>query len=96
MTNPSDKSQRSDKTIDKSLETSFPLYKMSKVLGKGACGEVRLGFRVPDLHRVAIKIFCKRTTINLEDVIDMPNFLFIVLELLRAGSCLTRYSRRRS
>ena len=24
---------------------------VSKVLGKGACGEVRLGFRIPDLHR---------------------------------------------
>ena len=80
-----------------------------KVLGKGACGEIRLGFRVPDLHRVTIKIICKRTIvtdyidgdsssnllnevrilqsvnhpciINLEDLIDTPNFLFIVLEL---------------
>ena len=95
-----------------------------KVLEKGACGEVRLGFRVPDLHKVAIKIICKRTTvstfnggdsssnmldkvrilpsvthlciINLEDVINTLNFLFIVLEIAEAGSCLTRSSRRQS
>jgi len=93
----------------------FPLqltqkYTVSKVLGRGACGEVRLGFRIPDLHRVAIKVICKRTTstvssssqaimneveilrnvdhpsiINLEDVIDTPDFLFIVLELAEGG-----------
>ena len=84
---------------------------MSKVLEKAACGEVRLGFSVPDLQRVAIKIICKRVTtlnssdssynvlnkvrilqtvnhpciINLEDVIDTPNFLFIMLELAEGG-----------
>ena len=40
------------------MEDSFPpelntKYTVSKVLEKGACGEVRLGVRVPDLHRVA-------------------------------------------
>ena len=30
-------------------------YTERKVLGKGASGEVSLGFRVPDFHRVAIK-----------------------------------------
>ena len=78
------------------------------MLEKGACGEVRLGFRVPDLHRVAIKVICKHTIIttfnggdsssnvlnkvrihpciiNLEDVIDRPNFLFIMLELAEGG-----------
>ena len=39
-------------------------YKLSKVLVKGACGEVTLGFRVPDMHRVAIKIICKRTFVT--------------------------------
>ena len=34
-------------------------YTVSKVLGRGACGEVRLGFRIPDLHRVAIKVINK-------------------------------------
>ena len=44
---------------------------------------------MPDLHRVAIKIIFKHVTtfnggnINLEDVIDTPNFLFIVLELAK-------------
>ena len=83
-------------------------YRVSKLLEKGAWEKVRLGFRVPDVHRVAIKIICKQTIvttfngdsssnvlnniqilqsviylciINLEDVIDTPNFLFIVLEL---------------
>ena len=88
-------------------------YRVSKVLGKGVCREVRLGFRVPNLHRVAIKINCKLTIvtpfnggdsssnvlnkvrilqsvnqpciINLEDVIDTANFLFIVLEPAEGG-----------
>ena len=70
---------------------------------------MRLGFRIPDLHRVAIKVICKKKTstvssaqtimnevrilrtvkhlciINLEDVIDTPDFLFIVLELAEGG-----------
>jgi len=83
------------------------------MLGRGACGEVRLGFRIPDLKRVAIKIINKRTCstissmsnsneevmnevrilqsvshpniINLEDVIDTKDFLFIILELAEGG-----------
>ena len=39
-------------------------YAVSKVLEKAASGEVRLGFRVPDLHRVAIKVICKRTIVT--------------------------------
>ena len=38
-------------------------YTVSKVLGKGACEEVRLGFMVPELHRVTIKIICKHTIV---------------------------------
>ena len=34
------------------------------MLEKEACVEVSLGFRVPDLHRVAIKIICKRTIVT--------------------------------
>ena len=41
-----------------------PKYTVSKVLEKEACGEVRLVFSVPDLHRVAIKIICKRTIVT--------------------------------
>jgi len=96
----------------------FPLeltskYTVSKVLGRGACGEVRLGFRIPDIRRVAIKIISKRIPsptltgftnsssvlnevkilqsvnhpclINLEDVIDTTNFLYIVLEFAEGG-----------
>ena len=48
----------------KATGDSFPpklttKYTVSKVLRKGACGEVRLGFRVPDLHMIAIKKICK-------------------------------------
>jgi len=97
---------------------SFPAeltssYTVSKMLGRGACGEVRLGFRIPDLKRVAIKIINKRTCstissmsnsheevmnevkilqsvshpniINLEDVIDTKDFLYIILELAEGG-----------
>ena len=35
---------------------------MSKVLGSGASGEVRLAFRIPDMHRVAIKIIRNNPT----------------------------------
>ena len=31
-------------------------YTVSKWLGRGASGEVRLGFRVPDLYRLGVKI----------------------------------------
>ena len=40
-------------------------YMVSKVLEKGACEEFRLlGYRVPDLHRVATKIIYKRTIVT--------------------------------
>jgi len=88
-------------------------YTVSKVLGRGAHGEVRLGFRIPDLNRFAIKLINKRTcgtisdavsssddvlnevkilksvshpnVINLVDVIDTPDYLYIVLELAEGG-----------
>jgi len=84
-------------------------YTVSKVLGRGAHGEVRLGFRIPDLNRFAIKIINKRTcntvsssdavlnevkilqsvshpnVINLVDVIDTSDYLYIVLELAEGG-----------
>ena len=48
-------------SLDAGLVESFPpqltaKYTVSKLLGRGATGEVRLGFRIPDLHRVAIKV----------------------------------------
>ena len=88
-------------------------YTVSKVLGRGAHGEVRLGFRIPDLDRFAIKIITRGTcstisetasssdavlnevkilqsvshpnVINLVDVIDTPDYLYIVLELAEGG-----------
>ena len=41
------------------LQALTEKYTMSKVLGSGASGEVRLAFRIPDMHRVAIKIIKK-------------------------------------
>ena len=57
--------------LDHNAEISFTgANTVRKVLGRGATGEVRLGFRIPDLQRVAIKIICKRTnsTISSKDV----------------------------
>ena len=36
-------------------------YMVSKAVGKGATGDVSLGFRIPNLHSVAIKIIWKET-----------------------------------
>ena len=49
------------------VQETFPLefttkFFMGRVLGKGASGEVRLAFRVHDLHRVAVKIIKKPPT----------------------------------
>ena len=46
-------------------EETFPAeltakYTISKVLGAGASAEVRLAFRIPDMHRVAVKIIKKK------------------------------------
>jgi hypothetical protein len=35
-------------------------YMISKVLGRGVTGDMRLGFRIPNLHRVGIKIISAR------------------------------------
>ena len=37
-------------------------FNMGRVLGTGASGEVRLAYRVPDMHRVAVKIIEKPHT----------------------------------
>ena len=103
-------------STEKGQDQQFPAtltdkYVVSKVLGRGITGEVRLGFRVSDMHRVAIKIIRKGSiskmtqkqsnqvlnevkilqsvshpcVINLEDVIDTSEYLFIVLELAEGG-----------
>ena len=42
----------------------WPLEHNSKICFAGLTKKFRLGFRVPDLHRVAIKIICKRTIVT--------------------------------
>ena len=51
-------------------EETFPAeltakYTVSKVLGTGASAEVRLAFRIPDMHRVAVKIIRKKKKNNI-------------------------------
>jgi len=86
-------------------------YTVSKELGRGQYGTVRLAFRIKDLHRCAIKIVkksCYPTTIsienevkvlqkvrhpciiNLEDVIETKEYLYIVLELAEGGEMFTK------
>lgn len=48
--------------MDRFPEALTQQYAVSKVLGRGAVGEVRLGFRVSDMSRVAIKIIGKGMT----------------------------------
>ena len=97
-----------------STSDSFPSelttnYTSSKVLGKEACGEVRLNFRVPDLHRVAIKVICKRTIVttftggdsssnvlNKVWILQSVNHPRIIILKDVIGSCLTKSSRRQS
>ena len=48
------------------VEESFPealtsKYTVSRLLGTGVSGEVRLGFRARDLYKVAIKMIRKKT-----------------------------------
>ena len=51
-------------------------YTVSKMLGRGACGEVRLGFRIPDLKRVAIKIINKRTCSTISSMSNSNEVFF--------------------
>lgn len=100
------------------VEESFPealtsKYTVSKLLGTGVSGQVRLGFRARDLYKVAIKMIRKKVNgtfssqaysqeqvnneveilrsvkhpcvINLVDVIDTTDYLFIILELAEGG-----------
>ena len=51
--------------LKEETEETFPEeltagYTVSKVLGSGASAEVRLAFRRPDMHRVALKIIRKK------------------------------------
>ncbi|BFZ05370.1 hypothetical protein BsWGS_08409 [Bradybaena similaris] len=89
-------------------------YTLTRMLGRGACGEVRLAFAKGSCEKFACKIISKKkfsvggkTNVNLasqvmgevnilkalkhpciiriEDVIDTPEMLYIVLELVEGG-----------
>ncbi|KAK3595769.1 hypothetical protein CHS0354_025403 [Potamilus streckersoni] len=89
-------------------------YTMTKVLGRGACGEVKLAFMKGSCEKFAVKIISKKKfsvggkhqvnvtkqimsevkilkalkhpcIIRIEDVIDTPDVLYIILELVEGG-----------
>ncbi|KAL4223284.1 Checkpoint kinase 2 [Mactra antiquata] len=89
-------------------------YTLTRTLGRGACGEVRLAFAKGSCDRFAVKIISKKKfstggkhavnlskqvmsevkilkslkhpcIIGIEDVIDTPDTLYIVLELIEGG-----------
>ncbi|XP_050410649.1 serine/threonine-protein kinase Chk2 isoform X2 [Patella vulgata] len=94
-------------------------YTLTKVLGRGACGEVRLAFTKGSCEKYACKIISKKKfsvggnsqislasqvmtevkilkalkhpcIIRIEDVIDTPDVLYIVLELVEGGELFDR------
>ncbi|XP_063419076.1 serine/threonine-protein kinase Chk2-like [Mytilus trossulus] len=89
-------------------------YTLTKTLGRGACGEVKLAFKKGTCEKFAVKIISKKKfsiggkhqvnlsnqvmtevkilkalrhpcIIGIEDVIDLPDVLYIVLELVEGG-----------
>ncbi|KAL3858100.1 hypothetical protein ACJMK2_012711 [Sinanodonta woodiana] len=89
-------------------------YTMTKVLGRGACGEVKLAFMKGSCEKFAVKVISKKKfsvggkhqvnftkqvmsevkilkalkhpcIIRIEDVIDTPDVLYIILELVEGG-----------
>lgn len=96
------------------------LYTMSKKLGEGTFGEVRLAYKQDTLERCAVKILRKKgsqivlnniNTINneikllqsvdhpciirLQDVIDTPEKIYIVMELAEGGELFDRLASNR-
>nr|XP_020852249.1 serine/threonine-protein kinase Chk2 isoform X2 [Phascolarctos cinereus] len=75
-------------------------YIMSKTLGSGACGEVKLAFERKTCKKVAVKIISKRkfsicATREAPCIIKIKNFFdaedyFIVLELMEGGELFER------
>lgn len=94
-------------------------YTLTKLLGKGACGEVKLGFSKGSCNKFAVKIIPKKKfsltdkvqmtdpsrimleakilksvnhpcIIGVEEIIDTPENLFIVLELIEGGELFDR------
>ncbi|XP_064612778.1 serine/threonine-protein kinase Chk2-like isoform X2 [Liolophura sinensis] len=94
-------------------------YTLTAVLGRGACGEVKLAFEKGSCKKFAVKIISKKkfsvggkTPVNMashvmsevrilkslkhpciigiEDVVDSPDTLYIVLELVEGGELFDR------
>jgi len=61
-------------------------YTVSKVLGRGATGEVRLGFRIPDLHRVAIKIISKKNCSTISSLVSSQEAILNEVRILQNAS----------
>ncbi|XP_042877054.1 serine/threonine-protein kinase Chk2-like [Penaeus japonicus] len=106
-------------------ESSYPpeltqFYTMSKKLGEGTFGEVRLAYKQDTLERCAVKILKKKgsqiilnniNTINneikllqsvdhpciikLQNVIDTPEKIYIVMELAEGGELFDRLASNR-
>ncbi|KAI1233041.1 hypothetical protein IHE44_0006231 [Lamprotornis superbus] len=78
-------------------------YIMSKTLGSGACGEVKLAFEKSTCNKVAVKIINKRKFVasgltEAPCLIKIKNFFeaedyYIVLELMEGGELYDRVSR---
>ncbi|ELK31492.1 Serine/threonine-protein kinase Chk2 [Myotis davidii] len=80
-------------------------YIMSKTLGSGACGEVKLAFERKTCKKVAVKIISKRKfaigsekelpcIIKIKDFFDAEDF-YIVLELMEGGELFDRVAGNR-
>lgn len=110
-----DNSESEDASFPEEIKKKFT---MSKLLGRGACGEVRLAFRKGCCGKVAVKIVEKNKftiggnklnmtnqvmqevnilkalkhpcIIAIEEVIDTPSTLYIVLELVEGGELFDR------
>jgi len=94
-------------------------YTLTKLLGRGACGEVKLAFEKGTCKKYAVKIISKKTftlggkntidtahnvsrevdimkdlnhpcIIRVEDVIDTPEKLYLILELVEGGELFDR------
>ncbi|XP_072922049.1 serine/threonine-protein kinase Chk2 isoform X2 [Hemitrygon akajei] len=79
-------------------------YIISKALGSGVCGEVKLAFEKTTCKKVAVKIvhkpkFAKLVTergpciIKIEEVFDFEDAFYIVLDLMEGGELFDRVAR---
>ena len=69
-------------------------YTVSKVLGRGAHGEVRLGFRIPDLNRFAIKIIDKRQYGTISELAEGGELFDKIIEKTRLNESTQNVNSR--